>query len=99
VASMYDASLDAFVPHDWLFNIYNSYYMKLNFQPGSGFSAIHSANYSKDWNIIFPTQFRRYDELNWFDASIGYSSGRASGAGAAYNITLNAPVRQGEYAE
>src|SRR6185295_1021188 len=74
VASMYDASLDAFVPHDWMFSIYNSYFMKLGFQAGSGFGAIGSASFSKDWNNILPTKFRKYDELNWFDTEYRYIS-------------------------
>ncbi len=72
VAGMYDASLDAFVPHAWNFDIYNSYFMKRNFQAGSGFGIVNSANYSKDWNIIFPPSYRQYDQLNWFDAGFGY---------------------------
>ncbi|MEO8085956.1 MAG: alpha-2-macroglobulin family protein [Bacteroidota bacterium] len=69
LASMYDASLDAFQPHQWDFNVWNSSYSSFSFQSGTMFSSVSCASFAKEWNTIPPMQFRTYDELNWF----GYS--------------------------
>ncbi len=81
LASMYDASLDAFTEHKWNFGIYNTYYPRLYFNAGSGFSAISFTPFSKDWNSYVPTSSRQYDRLNWFGYYLagsyyGYRGGR-----------------------
>jgi uncharacterized protein YfaS (alpha-2-macroglobulin family) len=80
LASMYDASLDAFAEHKWNFNIYNFYYQRFALDGGSGFAAINSTPFSKDWNVYVPTTFRQYDRLNWFgyylsNSYYGYNGG------------------------
>jgi uncharacterized protein YfaS (alpha-2-macroglobulin family) len=84
LASMYDASLDAFTEHKWNFGIYNSYYTRLSLGSG-GFSAITFIPYSKDWNTYVPTSSRQYDRLNWFGF---YLAGRYYGHHHGYR-TVN----------
>lgn len=62
LASMYDASLDAFTPHNWWFHIYDSYGKSLSwssnrsFGSASGYQLIHD-------EIFFPLYNREYDQL------------------------------------
>jgi len=78
LASMYDASLDAFRPHSWMFDIYNSYYSTLDLTPYKSFSISNSNLFSLGWNVYQPQNFRTYDQLNWFGFNYyyGYRSGR-----------------------
>ena len=66
LAGMYDASLDAFKPHHWFFNIYNSYYSSLNLESNRSFSIVNSNLFAQDWNVYPEQKFRTYDQLNWF---------------------------------
>lgn len=72
LATMYDASLDAFRSHNWMFNIYNSYYSTLNLESFRSFGIVNSTIFSHEWNIYQPQSFKTYDQLNWF----GFSGGR-----------------------
>ena len=66
LATMYDASLDAFKPSDWNFNIYNSYYNSLNWDNNNSFSSTNSSLYTlKPYNRFYPIN-KYYDNLNWF---------------------------------
>lgn len=65
VAGMYDASLDAFKANNWYFNIYQSYYVRLNWT-----SSLARVANSTEFNEI-PSEyralpFRNYDALNYF---------------------------------
>lgn len=70
VAGLYDASLDAFLPHDWHFAVYPERHRlnesRLNFQSNfrhSGFSAD-----GQNWNN-YPAYYQRsYEFLNWSPA-------------------------------
>ena len=75
LASMYDASLDAFVAHDWTFNIFNSYYGGQLWRDNQCFGT-DSGNQFNYPEINFPTMHREYDQLNWFGFGEGYSGGR-----------------------
>jgi len=70
LASMYDASLDAFVPHRWYFDIYPQYGEGPGFVPHT-FGHSYSSLFCKDWNTLTPVTERTYDALNWF----GFESG------------------------
>jgi uncharacterized protein YfaS (alpha-2-macroglobulin family) len=70
LASMYDASLDAFAPHGWYFNIFDSYYGRQSWNDNQCFG-ISSGNQYNYPEINFPTRHREYDELNWFGFGIG----------------------------
>lgn len=65
VASMYDASLDAFKTNDWYFNIYSSYYARLSWM--SRIAQIASStefnNLPSDYQSV---PYRYYDQLNYF---------------------------------
>jgi uncharacterized protein YfaS (alpha-2-macroglobulin family) len=87
LAGMYDASLDAFVPHDWSFNLFNSYYRS---QPWNtihcfGFGRGEQFNYPE---LLFPAVSREYDQLNWFGFGYGYSGGRMLKYGVTDAISM-----------
>ena len=66
LASMYDASLDAFLVKDWHFNIYDINYDWMKWESYSGFQTDNSnfCYYAKD-KIFYPKAVS-YDRLNWF---------------------------------
>jgi uncharacterized protein YfaS (alpha-2-macroglobulin family) len=72
VATLYDASLDAFRPNYWSFNIYNTYYTTLSWQNGGTFDAGNFRLYSIDWNEYRSGSYRDYDRLNWFGVNFYY---------------------------
>lgn len=72
VATLYDASLDAFKPNDWYFNIYNNYYSNLYWETSNGFGIVNAQMYGIDWNKYPVGAYRYYDHLNWFGYSNGY---------------------------
>jgi hypothetical protein len=72
MATLYDASLDAFRPNSWYFNIYNSYYSNLYWDANHAFGSVNAQLYSVDWNYYPSGSYRYYDRLNWFGYSTGY---------------------------
>ncbi|HLC83803.1 MAG TPA: alpha-2-macroglobulin family protein, partial [Bacteroidia bacterium] len=72
MAALYDASLDAFKPNNWYFNIYNNYYSNLYWETNSGFGIVNAQLYSVDWNKYPYGAYKYYDQLNWFGYSNGY---------------------------
>ncbi|MBK9524103.1 MAG: hypothetical protein IPO39_04985 [Bacteroidetes bacterium] len=82
LASMYDASLDAFAPHNWNFSIYNLRGNSIPFRSGS-FGTIGSNWYSAlDIEEVQPFEFRNYDYLNWFGFPMANFNLRGSRADA-----------------
>ncbi len=83
VASMYDASLDAFKPNSWYFNIFQSYYARLTWTS----SIARMANSTEINNQISDYKslpIRRYDALNYFglgfyNQNYYYRGGRGEG--------------------
>lgn len=85
LASMYDASLDAFVPHQWSFDLYNPNNRMEAWGAADGFGIAQA-------NQLYPGQggsegyyFQNYDRLNWFGFDtynrgydMMYSKGRAT---------------------
>ena len=65
VASMYDASLDAFKPNNWHFNIYQSYYARLNWTSSIARTA-NSTELNDVPNNYRTVPYRQYDNLNYF---------------------------------
>ncbi|MEI6124477.1 MAG: alpha-2-macroglobulin family protein [Bacteroidota bacterium] len=66
LATMYDASLDAFRSNSWALSLYTNYYMQRQWESNNGFSVNNSSIYSYLWN---PYQYyvpRTYNYLNWF---------------------------------
>lgn len=75
LTGMYDASLDAFVPHDWSFNIFNSYYGTRPWTDNQCFG-IKTGDQFNYPEMLFQPVSREYDQLNWFGFDNGYSGGR-----------------------
>lgn len=89
LASMYDASLDAFVPHYWSTYFFPTYYSQIYPQTNTE-SVSSSYSYQDDLNTYYYPTLRQYDELNDFDAlqsyygrRYRYRGGRSNGPGYA----------------
>jgi uncharacterized protein YfaS (alpha-2-macroglobulin family) len=66
LATMYDASLDAYRPNYWNFSIYNSLYSSL-YWDGNYCFALNNSSYYSSYNEAYPyPMYRLYDKLNWF---------------------------------
>lgn len=104
VAAMYDASLDAFRPNNWYFNIYNSYYAQRSWETYPVAKNNSSQIYSKEWNVYTSLLPKYYDRLNWFGYYIGYGYygyNRYSYYGKDENVlydevTKHAPMEEAE---
>jgi uncharacterized protein YfaS (alpha-2-macroglobulin family) len=72
IATLYDASLDAFRPNNWYFNIYNSYYSNMYWESDKAFGTVNAQLYSDKWNLYPAAVRRQYDYLNWFGYGGGY---------------------------
>jgi len=95
LAAMYDASLDAFRPNNWFFNIYNNYYASLQWETNAVAKNNSSTVFSKDWNIYPPLLTKYYDRLNWFGYYISnryYTHSRGDYKGDAGGMVMEAPV-------
>jgi len=66
VATLYDASLDAFRPNQFAFDLYNTYYASLRWNSQGGFDPTEANVYEQAWNRSVQEFIRRYDRLNWF---------------------------------
>ncbi len=66
LASMYDASLDAFLEHDWNFSIYPFYNGSLEWDIYYAFQTMNSHMVMKQQKIRLTPVIRDYDRLNWF---------------------------------
>jgi uncharacterized protein YfaS (alpha-2-macroglobulin family) len=72
MATLYDASLDAFRPNNWYFNVYNSYYSNMYWDANHAFGMVNAQLYSIDWNKYPSGSYKYYDRLNWFGYRNGY---------------------------
>jgi uncharacterized protein YfaS (alpha-2-macroglobulin family) len=68
VASMYDASLDAFKENNWYFNIHQSYYARL-YWTSSLAKVANSTEFNEMTNDYHSLPSRYYDALNYFGLS------------------------------
>lgn len=88
LASMYDKSLDQFLPHSWAFNPvnYHYYYSRSS-------SNAHNSFGNKNFRVYTPTILnvpvynQQYDRLNWFGFSI-YNYGHMFGMAEADGIRI-----------
>ncbi|MBX7108452.1 MAG: alpha-2-macroglobulin [Chitinophagales bacterium] len=78
VASLYDASLDAFKPHTWPFSIENIYYPFSNWEGGNCFGTHNAELYAPGWSASLSYHSPVYDRLNWFGYNMGYDYLRRS---------------------
>ncbi|MGB5849238.1 MAG: alpha-2-macroglobulin family protein [Ignavibacteriaceae bacterium] len=78
LASMYDASLDAFAANYWGFNIHPYYYSRLNWTTDNSFQFLSSNIHEEGWNIYVSRQYFYYPYINTFGFyfyGYGYSDG------------------------
>lgn len=100
MATLYDASLDAFKPNNWYFDIYNNYYSSLYWDVNSGFGTANAQVFNIDWNKYPNGAYRYYDHLNWFgynNAYYGYGGDMDGEGGGARRSrmaakSINAPA-------
>lgn len=68
VATLYDASLDVFIPNSFGINLYGDNYRQLSWNGYNGFAQSDSRFFKgKPNNYIYPGS-RGYDQFNWFGA-------------------------------
>ncbi|MDH5399754.1 MAG: MG2 domain-containing protein, partial [Cyclobacteriaceae bacterium] len=72
LATMYDASLDAFAENDWPLNILKYHYGSYTWDDNSSFSVVNSTLFQQDWNLFKRFETRLYDKLDWFGYSFGH---------------------------
>lgn len=79
LAGMYDASLDAFVPHNWTFNLLNYFGLRGQWDVNSAFNTRGSL---LEWNFspVNTLKSYEYDQLDWFGLSF-YGGIRPYGIG------------------
>ncbi|MBK6888810.1 MAG: hypothetical protein IPH02_02540 [Sphingobacteriales bacterium] len=88
VATLYDASLDAFLPHSYGMSIYPTYYYHNQINFDNLFSNQSAQVYDPNWNHYPGTSGQYYDALQWFGFSFyqyrymsyRFSESRAGGA-------------------
>ena len=93
LASMYDASLDAFVKHQWFFELYQSWEQRYNWELNQAFIIRGSMSLPHEYyGVAFFTQ--EYDQLNWFGYNtFNYFNGggiRYAKSGRAGEVMLEA---------
>ena len=69
LASMYDASLDAIVPHNWSWNLFGRFNHSANWM-GMGFNAAQQSLYEQ-FNNYKEYREAYFDRLNWFGLYMG----------------------------
>ncbi len=77
LASMYDASLDQFKPHQWNFNsIGYHYYRSYNNSNANHSFGNSSFRIRQKRNQYYGFSVQRYDQLNWFGFGFGYRNNK-----------------------
>jgi uncharacterized protein YfaS (alpha-2-macroglobulin family) len=66
VATLYDASLDAFRVNHWYLSIDPYYYGQLSWNINQGFDPEYSSLIADYWNEYVSMPYKGYDALNWF---------------------------------
>lgn len=69
LASMYDASLDAFTTHGWAFDLYRQNNQTTPWQSFSNFTTARSGRWNPGTQRFAPFIYQQYDQLNWFGFS------------------------------
>ena len=96
LASMYDASLDAFVKNYWSFNVFPYFSSGYNnWTPDNSFSVTSSNIYQVDWNQYYGRPSTVYDRLNYFGY---YFYGYGYGDRMMYKSEMPAAVEERELA-
>ncbi len=89
LASMYDASLDAFREHSWLFSLYPSREYSSQWSASDAFKLAYSRLVSEKPPIDDSPVFQAYDRLNWFGFNY-YGSGYPRPGGMEMRMMKNA---------
>ncbi|NJL13246.1 MAG: LysM peptidoglycan-binding domain-containing protein [Microscillaceae bacterium] len=66
VATLYDASLDAFRTHSFGFNLLDYYYTRLSWRLDGNFNTTDFRQYQENWNPAVGSTSVEYDALEWF---------------------------------
>ena len=74
LAGMYDASLDAFTPHSWSFDIFSSFYGTRSWIDNRTFGTDTGEQFYEYVQKYNPFS-HEYDQLNWFGFEAGYYGG------------------------
>lgn len=96
VAALYDASLDAFRPHYWGFNVFPYHYIRYHWHSNPYFASIGSRR-AGVWRNYTGSLTKTYDTLNWFGyhswgGHFGYRNKRIVGAvSQAATLDMAAP--------
>ncbi len=91
LATMYDASLDAFRSNNWYFNVYNSVYSNINWQSNLGGSNSSYEINSEAYKYHYP-RYRTYDALNLFGADYSYYRSYNGYYDADYAVSESVPM-------
>ena len=76
LAAMYDASLDAFVPHSWDFRIAQKWFQPLFWESSRAFETTTGISFRLNRPDLAAGVSRTYDRLNWFGYNLsGFGSG------------------------
>jgi len=92
LASMYDASLDAFVSHNWFFDILKYYQGTNGWNINNAFKT-KSTQLFTEYNLPYISPvYHEYDQLNWFGFDFYYGHYRRIG-GATYGIEADGMIK------
>ncbi|TAF67319.1 MAG: hypothetical protein EAZ55_03095 [Cytophagales bacterium] len=69
VATLYDASLDAFRKHQWSLNLYGTYSPQMTLRTENDFITTNFDLWQSSWNNYGGVSARSYNTLNWFGFS------------------------------
>jgi len=83
LASMYDASLDAFAANYWGFSVHPTNYRRLSLSGYNNFNDLSSSLINRNWNDYYSPESRGYKNFNWNGFSFyehAYYEGAVTGA-------------------
>lgn len=93
LASLYDASLDAFKANYWSLNVYNSNYTQAAWNTAAHFTSTSFSLWGKNWNQNQYFSPRSFYNLNWFGYNhYGYFDGYSGGGRRQYTVKSSANV-------
>lgn len=90
VATLYDASLDAFRANNFAFDIYQTCYAALDWSSPGGFDKTEATLHHVSWNHSIKGYPKNYDYLNWFGYG-AYHYGRRLVGKSARRVAAGAP--------
>lgn len=70
-ATLYDGSLDAFLPHNWYFSLFPQHYYRYQWLANEGQQIRYATPIERDWNTYVPWPSLTDDALNYFGMYLG----------------------------